>query len=182
MAYMCELGMGQRVYLENRSEQTVVVMASGGSGQQQQASSSFQTGLWAAPPELFQTPGGVVIRLQVGGGDRYLQVQGGSMSLMGGTPFLGGAQQLQLLQVDQTPCSTVQPMQPMQPMQMGNMQMGMKPMGMQMGDMQMRMGSGPAADAAEASPAADGRRFCSQCGVAVKPDDRFCASCGHRLG
>jgi hypothetical protein len=186
MAYVCELGPHQRVYLDNQGAQTIVTTMSGGPGQQQQASCSFQTGNWTASPELYQVPSGVVVKIATATGDRLIQIQGGSMSLMGTGASVGG-QQMQVQQTASMPAAampTMQPMppmppmQPMQPMKMGDMQMSLNPMEMRMGDMAMQMGT-----AASASASTSGtRRFCSQCGAAVQPSDRFCSSCGHGLG
>jgi hypothetical protein len=183
MAYTCEIGSGQHIYLDHQGGQTVVTSMSGGVGQQQQSSSSFSTGSWTAPPDLFRTPQGVVIRIHTAQGDHYIQVQGSSMGVMGTSPGLGAAQQMQTQQVASMPSPSMppmepmppmQPIQPMQPMQMGGMHLNMNPMEMRMGNMEMKMGSVKTAQAAA--------RFCSQCGVQTHPGDRFCSSCGHQLG
>jgi hypothetical protein len=194
MAYACELGTGQRIYLDNQGTQTVVTTMSGGPGQQQQSSTGFHTGVWTVPPEIFQTAGGAVLKVTTAQGEHFIYIQGSSMQVMGGTPSLSGSQQMQVQQVagipsssipSMTPMEPMKPMKPMEPMSMGGMQMN--PMEMRMGDMEMRMGS-PAASSTPKIPnpsAASGtpstRRFCSQCGTAVEPEDRFCSSCGHRL-
>ncbi|WP_225885267.1 zinc-ribbon domain-containing protein [Leptolyngbya sp. KIOST-1] len=79
------------------------------------------------------------------------------------------------------------PMAPMPPLTMGNMtlgdmQMSSNPMTMRMGDMTLSMGEAkaPGSMAAPASTP-EGQKFCTQCGTAVNPSDRFCGSCGHRL-
>jgi NADH pyrophosphatase NudC (nudix superfamily) len=186
MAYVCELGGGRRIYLDNQGGQTAVTIASSGAGQQQQASSRYQTGQWVAPPQLFQTLEGVAIKLTTVQGEQWLHFQGNSISVMGEFSSPGAAQQMQMQQVESVPAPVVQPMQPMtpmepmqpmQPMKMGNMEMNMNPMQMRMGNMEMRMGT---ATAAPTTPSAT-RRFCSQCGAAVEPSDRFCSSCGHQL-
>jgi len=176
MAYLCELGPNQWVFLDNQGEQTILTVASSSLGQQQQASNGFHTGVWTAPPQLFQTPMGVVIKLSTMGGDRYLQVQGSSMGVASSLPDMNQAQQMQMQQVATPPAPATQPMQPMQPLKMGNMTMNANPMEMRIGDMEMRMGT------AATATTASSRRFCSQCGLAVQPTDRFCASCGHALG
>ncbi|HAG79661.1 MAG TPA: zinc ribbon domain-containing protein [Cyanobacteria bacterium UBA12227] len=189
MAYVCELGTGQRVYLDNQGTQTVVTTVSGSLGQQQQASNSFQTGSWTSPPQLFQTSNGVILKIETAQGEHFIQVQGGSMSVMSGTPSLGSSQQMQMQQVATTPATTMppmepmqpmkpmEPMQPMQPMKMGDMEMNLNPMEMRMGNMEMRMG----APMSIATPAENTKRFCSQCGASINVGDRFCSSCGHRL-
>ncbi len=179
MAYVCELGTGQRVYLNNQGAQTIVIIASGGPGQQQQSSSSFTTGSWTSLPEIFRTPNGAVLKIKTAQGEYFIQIQGSSMSVMGSSPSLGGSQQMQVQQVSSMPVSSMppmQPMEPMRPMKMGDMQMNMNPMEMRMGNMEMRMGS-----QASSSELEETRRFCSQCGGPIKLEDRFCSSCGHRL-
>jgi zinc-ribbon domain len=195
MAYACELGTGQRIYLDHQGTQTIVTTMSGGPGQQQQSSTGFHTGSWTAPPEIFQTTGGAVLKITTAQGEHFIYIQGSSMQVMGGTPSLSGSQQMQVQQVASVPTSSLPPMEPMKPMDMGGMQMSpmkpmepmkpmkmggmqMNPMEMRMGDMEMRMGS-PTASSTPNTP--NPRRFCSQCGTAVEPEDRFCSSCGHRL-
>ncbi|HBB32671.1 MAG TPA: zinc ribbon domain-containing protein [Cyanobacteria bacterium UBA8803] len=192
MAYVCELGTGQRVYLDNQGNQTVVTTISSSLGQQQQASSSFPTGNWTAPPEVFQTPSGAVLKITTAQGGYYIQVQGGSMSAVSGMPSFGSSQQMQVQQVASPPASSMPPMQPIQPMQpmqpmepmkpmeplkMGDMQMNMNPMEMRMGNMEMRMGS----SVSSSTSAQSTKRFCPKCGVSINLGDRFCSSCGHRL-
>jgi hypothetical protein len=185
MAYQCELGSGQSVYLDQQGTQTTVTTHSRGPGQQQQASQTFQTGLWTAPPELFQTPQGVVIRLSTAQGAYFLQIRGNSLQVMSDVPFCSSSQQMQVQHIASPSVSPpipamqpLPPMKPMQPMKMGNMQMSIHPMEMQMGNMHMQMGEAPALTT---PPVTGTRRFCSQCGGAVDPSDRFCSSCGHRL-
>jgi zinc-ribbon domain len=179
MAYACELGTGQRIYVDHQGTQTMVTVMGGGPGQQQQSSTSFHTGSWTTPPEIFQTAGGAVLKITTAQGEHFIYIQGGSMQMMGGVPSLSGSQQMQVQQVASIPTSSfppMEPMKPMKPMSMGGMQMN--PMEMRMGDMEMRMGS-PTASSKPNTP--NPRRFCSQCGTAVEPEDRFCSSCGHRL-
>ncbi|CAD5917950.1 hypothetical protein PCC7805_00469 [Planktothrix agardhii] len=173
MAYVCELGTGQSVYLENQGAQTVVTLISSGPGQQQQVSSSFTTGVWSSPPQVFQTPYGLVLKVISEQGERSLQIQGTSVSILGEMPSVTDSQQLTVQEVTRV---SVSPLKPMEPMKMEPM----KPMNLKMGDMQMnmnpmsmRMGSG----SSEENP----KSFCSQCGTSVKPEDRFCSNCGHQL-
>ena len=183
MVYVCDLGSGHNVYLDNQGMQTVITSVSSGPGQQQQASSSLQTGAWTAPPQLFRTPTGVVVKIFTAQGDRFIQIQGSTMHAIDGAIMVGSAQQMQMQQVASAPPSSIPsmpPMQPMQPMKMGDMQMNLNPMEMRMGNMEMRMGT--AASASNVSNSAQGtRHFCSQCGVAVEASDRFCAHCGNKL-
>jgi zinc-ribbon domain len=173
MAYVCELGTGQSVYLENQGAQTVVTLISSGPGQQQQASSSFTTGVWTAPPQVFQTPHGMVLKVISEQGERSLQIQGTSVSVLGEMPSVTDSQQLTVQEVTRVPVSPLKPMEPMkmEPMKPMNLKMG--DMQMNMNPMSMRMGSG----SSEENP----KSFCSQCGTSVKPEDRFCSNCGHQL-
>jgi len=190
MAYVCELGAGQRVYLENQGLQTIVTLVSSSPGQQQQASSSFTTGVWSSPPQVFQTPHGMVLKLTSEQGEKTLQIQGSSVSVISGTPSGKDSEQLSVHEVTSLPVSPMpgiepmtpmtpmtpmkmSPMEPMKPMnlKMGDMEMSMNPMEMRMGNMELRMDS----------PAPNKQSFCSQCGTSVKPEDRFCSNCGHQL-
>jgi hypothetical protein len=168
MAYKYDYGAGQRLILDNSGTQTIITLSSSGAGQQQQASQTLQTGIWTAPPVLFQTAGGLVIKLHTATGELFVQVQANRLSQVN-ADAVGSAQPLPLQQMPSP--SPMPPMAPMQPMQTGNLSMSLSPMEMRMGNMQMQMGG--------ASPASN--RFCSQCGAGIKPDDRFCASCGVRL-
>ncbi|QZZ22995.1 zinc ribbon domain-containing protein [Leptothermofonsia sichuanensis E412] len=177
MAYVCELVSGQRVHLDNMGTQTIVTVSTTSPGQQQQSSCGFQTGVWTAAPEVSQTAGGAVIKIMTAEGQYFVQVQGNSVSMMGGAHAGAGFQQMQT--ATSTSSSVMPPMKPMEPMKMGDMQMNMNPMEMRMGDMEMRMGAN--ARSTTAGSTTGTRRFCSQCGVAVKVGDRFCSSCGHPL-
>lgn len=196
MAYVCELSTGRTLYLDNANGQTTVSIASTAPGQQQQATSRFQTGTWTATPEVYLTRDGAVVKLQAEFGSHYIRVQGGSIGVSEAFS-LEALEQMQMQQVAGVPMATpgmqpmapmqpLQPMAPMQPMEpmpplppltMGNMQMSMNPMEMRMGDMELRMGT-----PASPPPQSMAQRFCSQCGQAVKQEDRFCTNCGHRLG
>jgi hypothetical protein len=199
MAYTCDLGGGQHVYLDNVGDQTAVTLASTGPGQQQQSGSQFTTGPWTQAPEFFRIDPGVVIKLTTAQGAQFLQLQGQQLGWMVQPPTLANAQQMQTSTVaampggsmppmqpmtstttgtapkmePMQPMQPMQPMAPMPPMQMGNMSMNTQPMEMRMGNMAMRMGEAPNQGAQ--------RKFCSQCGTPVQPSDRFCASCGHQL-
>ncbi|MEM0981770.1 MAG: zinc ribbon domain-containing protein, partial [Cyanobacteria bacterium P01_H01_bin.58] len=203
MAYTCEFSPGQRIYLDNVGEQTIVTLMSSSAGQQQQSGSQFTTGLWTTPPELFRIEQGVVVKLTTAQGERYLQLQGMQLGWMTHSPNLGHAQSMQMsaevampgtnmppmqpmspmgstppMQPMQPmtpvqPMQPMKPMQPMQPMKMGNMEMNMNPMQMRMGNMEMSLGN----DAGSVAKP----KFCSQCGTPVQPSDRFCAHCGHQL-
>lgn len=180
MPYRCELGAGQSLYLDNQGTQTIVTQVSHRAGQQQQASSSFQTGRWTAPPQVVQTPDGVMVKVAAEQGDCTIQIQGSSMQVASGIPAASRSHSLQMQQVDSIPATLMpgikpmEPMEPLPPMIMGDMQMSMNPMQMRMGNMELRMGE-------PSSPTASHSQFCSQCGTAIAADDRFCRNCGQRL-
>jgi hypothetical protein len=198
MAYVCEMGTGRRLYLDNQNGQTIITISNTAPGQQQQASSSFQTGPWTATPEVYLTSDGAVVKLQTARGANYIRLQGNSIGVSEALS-LNELQQMQMQQTTGFVPSSMPPMQPMppiepmkpmepmrpmdsnQPMTMGDMQMNANPMEMRMGNMEMKMGQRHAAapSSTEVTPAT--KRFCSQCGAAVKESDRFCTSCGHRL-
>jgi len=161
VAHGCDLGSGQRLYLDSQGMQTTVAIASTSAGQQQQSSSSLQTGAWTCPPEVYRTSEGIVVKLHTANGNQFIQIQGSSMGMSTTAPLLINAEQLSTQQTN-VPAS-MQPMAPMKPMQqmtMGTMQMNLKPMEMRMGDMEMRMGSVSAGSANAATPAPT-RQFCS---------------------
>ncbi|MEM7062636.1 MAG: zinc-ribbon domain-containing protein [Cyanobacteria bacterium P01_B01_bin.77] len=178
MVYTCELSPGHCVYLDNQGSQTIITISMGSPGQQQQASNSMTTGPWTAPPEGYQSAAGAVFKLFTAQGETCIYVQGNSVSMTDSAPSVAGAQQLSVQQTTVVPTAASMPsMQPMQPMAMGNMQMTTNPMEMRMGNMELKMGSGKSAS----PPPAATRKFCSQCGTKVAPEDRFCSSCGHAL-
>jgi len=187
MTYLCELAEGQSLYLDNPGTQTVLTLTSSSPGQQQQSSSSVQTGQLTAPPEVFRTAQGIVIRLITAEGDRLIHLQGNRISPLDHSPDLSSAERIQVKQPTDKPSmplmESMQPMQPMQPMnlKMGDMQMTMNPMQIRMGDMELKMGTTAASASEPASKTAQTQRFCSQCGVSVDRSDRFCSNCGHQL-
>jgi hypothetical protein len=183
MAYLCELGNGQHLYIDNRGEQTIVTLASSQSGQQQQSSSGFQTGAWTAPPQVFQSASGSILQISTAQGTYSIQIQGNSMGAIGIPPSVSGLQPLQMQQGSVPPPTmpAMPPIKPLEPLKMGNMQMSMNPMEMQMGNMAMRMEPTPASTPPTPTAQGSARRFCSQCGASVKSEDRFCSSCGHQL-
>lgn len=179
MAFVCELGDSQRLYLDNQGTQTAIALTSSQVGQQQQSSQSIQTGSWTSPPEVFRVANGAVLKIQATQGEYFIQIQGSRIGMLSAPPGLSNAQQIQLQRVTNAPSlpplASMPPLKPLPPLKMGNMQMSMNPMEMRMGDMTLRM----PADADSPEPSI--RRFCSQCGVSVQPSDRFCSSCGHDL-
>lgn len=180
MAYVCELGNGHAIYLDNVGNQTTVTSVISRPGQQQQSSSSITTGEWTHPPAAAQTPLGVVIHVATATGEQSILVQGSQIEIVtaDATPH---AQPIPLRQTQQSaqshqgmrPMEPLPPLESMKPMTMGNMSMSMNPMEMRMGNMELKL------DQPSTHPSKT--RFCSQCGAQVDEGDRFCSSCGHAL-
>lgn len=190
MIYSCEFAAGQSLYLDDQGTQIVLTLTSSSPGQQQQSSSSFHGSL-TAPPQVFRTAQGVVIRLITSEGARLIHLQGNQFHPISYSPDLSNAERIQVKQTDgersipsiepMQPMEPMKPMQPMRPMHlnMGNMQMSMSPMQMRMGNMELKMDSTPASEIASRS--APMQNFCSQCGAAIDRGDRFCSNCGYQL-
>ncbi|MBE9136815.1 zinc ribbon domain-containing protein [Nodosilinea sp. LEGE 07088] len=185
MPYQYDFGPGQRLYLDNSGDITTITLASGSAGQQQQSSTQVQTGPWVEMPQIAKAGSGAIVRCITPQGTFIWQVQGMQIAAAQATAW--PADQAQPMQpVVAMPPPAMQPMPPMQPMapmQMGDMQMG----DMQMGDMQMsanpmtmRMGNMTLGMEKTAAPTPSAQKFCTQCGAAVEPSDRFCGSCGHQ--
>ncbi len=191
MAYMCNLGNGQQVFVYNQDNQTIVTLSGTLPGQQQQSSSGFSTGKWTALPILYRNAGGFILRIESDRGPHYVQLQGSSMSAVGTTPNFENAEVIPMQTAEPPPAATMEPMKPMKPMtpmepmkpmkpmKMGDMEMRMNPMEMRMGNMGMSMGESTPSKG-ESTPSYR-QNFCPQCGAPVKENDRFCANCGHRL-
>ena len=173
--YRGDLGGGQQVFVAAQGTQTVVTLMGGGPGQQQSQSSGFDTGEWLAPPVLFRTGGGLVLRIETARGHSFIRLQSSGMHLLDAAPSLTGANVLPLQPSEEAAAPSFRPMEPLKPMEPMK---PMKPMEMRMGNMHMRMGGSEAKP--EAAPAAE-KRFCTQCGKPAGPADRFCGRCGSRL-
>jgi zinc-ribbon domain len=164
MLYNWKLASGHEIFVDNEGAQTVVTIQNNSAGQQQRSSNSFTTGIWIVPPEMTVTPTGAILKIVTASGESVLQIQGNSVQMHSSH---GGSSQ----STSSTSSSSTSGFSPMPPMQMGNMQMSMPQMVMKLGDMELNLGTG-------ASPS----RFCNQCGTPVKATDKFCASCGNKLG
>ena len=160
MIYHWELGTGHQISVDNEGAQTVVTILHTSAGQQQRTSNSFTTGIWLVPPEMSMTPTGGILKVTTPSGESLIQIQGNSINLQSNQ----GASQ------STTSTSSSSTATGIKPMQMGNMQMNMQPMSMKMGSMELNMDA-----------TASQKRFCTECGTSVKPTDKFCASCGHKL-
>lgn len=178
MPYQYDLGLGQKIYLDNSGSTTVITLASSSPGQQQ-SGTQVQTGPWTEVPQATRSGSGMLLRCVTAQGVFIWQVQG--MQISKADTAVWPAQQAVFLQPIETgpsamppmaPIKPITPIKPMAPMTMGNMHMSANPMTMQMGDMTLSLGN------AEASNA---QKFCTQCGSATKAGDRFCGNCGHQL-
>ena len=172
MAYTVNLGGNQQLTIINQGTQTVITLLSTNPGQQQSQSTSFTTGNWHQPPQLYEIGTGFILQIN---GDReqvFVSLQGNSIKAIA-SPALDRAVPVSLENIPNSTVASNPGFEPMQPLKMGNMSMNMNPMSMQMGNMSLTMGEG------KTSPST--KRFCSQCGQEAKTSDRFCSSCGHQL-
>jgi len=173
MGYGAQLADGWQLYVDNAAGQTHLTSIQAHAGQQQSQAIALPTGTWTVPPSLFRTSQGFILRLEGESGQTFVQIQSGSLQALTMTPPLASAEVVPLTQRTGPVPGAMPPMAPLPPMQVPPMQMQMNPMRMRMGDMEMQMGK------ATPDPM---RKFCPQCGQAVQVGDRFCSSCGHRLG
>ena len=166
MTYNWELETGQQISVDNQGAQTVVAISNTSAGQQQRTINSFNTGIWIVPPEMSIEPTGATLKITTFTGAVLIQVRGNSIQMQS----TNSGEHQSSTSSSSTFTTGMAPMPPMQPMQMGNMQMNLQPMVMKMGDMELNMGA-----------TVGKQTFCTQCGTQVKPVDKFCASCGHKL-
>src|ERR1700675_4222693 len=121
MTYRHDIGNGQRLLVENDAEDTQVALSSGDSGQQQNQSTSFNTGKWSKPPELFRTTDDLVLHLESKRGVQFISVHGHQIQSMSSEPDLKNAEKLTLKESDEKiariePMKPIDPMKPMEPM------------------------------------------------------------------
>ena len=115
MTYTHDIGNGQRLLVENDGDDTQVALSSGDSGQQQNQSTSFNTGKWSKPPELFRTTDDLVLRLESKSGVQFISVHGHQIQSMSSEPDLKNAEKLTLKESDER-IARMKPMKPMKPM------------------------------------------------------------------
>lgn len=176
MSYAANLTNNQRLAIANQGNQTIISLVSTTTGQQQSQTSSFTTGVWHTPPQLYQVGTSFVLKLNSGQNIAHILIQSNGISTIA-APTLDNAIEVELQKTDDTVIDSssvsFEPMQPMQPMKMGNMSMDINSMSMQMGNMSLNMNNNKTSTSAKV--------FCSQCGQQAKPNARFCSSCGHKL-
>ena len=81
-AYLCNLGNGQQLYLENQGTETLLTLSSSSPGQQQSQRTQFSTGAWQATPTLKRTNHAWIVQVSTAQGDRYIQVQSQGMQMV----------------------------------------------------------------------------------------------------
>ncbi|MBR8831300.1 MAG: hypothetical protein N5P05_001511 [Chroococcopsis gigantea SAG 12.99] len=157
MAFQCDLGNGQSIYLHNQGDKTVITLCSSNQGQQQRSSSSFITGGWQGTPQIDRVNDAIRVKIPTATQEYVFSIVHNSItSLTDNEPA----------QPETIPLSPLQNMPPMPPMKMGDMSMNLGSMTMTMGNMSMSMGE----------------KYCSQCGAKVNTNAKFCSECGHKLG
>ncbi len=173
MTYQATLNGTQQITISNQGRQTQITLMASSPGQQQSQSSSFTTGIWINPPQLFNTAQGFILQINAEQGKNFIQIQANGISTIKGIPSLQDATSIELETVGDRSGQADLKFEPMQPMKMGNMSMDINSMSMQMGDMSLNLGN--------KSKSTVSKTFCSQCGIEAKNGDRFCRSCGHNL-
>jgi zinc-ribbon domain len=83
MAYLCEPHPGQQVFVEYRDGHTRLLCRRSQPGSQQQASSSFSTGNWTQPPELWRSPHGQFIHIHSAQGPILVQITPNGLQVIG---------------------------------------------------------------------------------------------------
>jgi predicted RNA-binding Zn-ribbon protein involved in translation (DUF1610 family) len=83
MAYRCEPHPGQEVFVDCRDGQTQLLCRRHQPGSQQQASSSFTTGNWTQPPELWRSPHGQFIHIHSPQGPILVQINPNGLEVLG---------------------------------------------------------------------------------------------------
>jgi hypothetical protein len=116
MTYVCDIGNGQHLLVENDGDDTQVALSSGDSGQQQNQSTGFDTGKWSKPPELFRTSENLVLRLEGKSGVKFIGVHGNQIESMRNEPDLKNAENLTLKESNEN-IARMKPMEPMSPME-----------------------------------------------------------------
>ena len=167
MPYATNLSENQRVTIANIGNQTNISLVSKSPQQQQSQSSSFTTGVWQTPPQLYQVGLSFILKLSSDQGTSYVSIQAQGISTIA-APSLDNAVEVDLQKVDDSATGNsvkfepMQSMKPMQPMKMGNMSMDINSMSMEMGNMSLNMNN---------SQTSTTKVFCSQCGREAKPSD-----------
>lgn len=175
MQYVCDLGTGQQLTLRNQGSLTYIGFHSTGPGQQQSQRSGIDTGPWTGRPAVLRLKNDLLLRLECAKGTSLFHIGGNRITPMGSPPDLENARELPIRESDDaSDFRPMEPMQPMRPMEPMKPMEPMQPMQMSMGNMSMKMGEESGSGSVRA------RKFCTQCGNALAPEDRYCGSCGHK--
>jgi hypothetical protein len=126
MNYICDLGNGRQLRLENDGNQTHLGLGSSDSGQQQSQSVGFQTGEWSSEPAVFKQGNDLIIQLHLDQGERYFRARRGAVEAIDDAPDLAKAERLSLK--ESSADSGLKPMKPMEPMKPMKPMEPMKPM------------------------------------------------------
>ena len=177
MAYQAILNGTQQLIVSIQNQQTQISLITSIPGQQQSQSSSFVTGVWTKPPQLFQSAEGFFLQIEGAENQYLILIQSNSLQIIDHAITLDSASKIELTPIanpaSQSNFEPMSSMPPMQPMKMGNMSMDINSMSMQMGNMSLNLNN--------QSKTAGVKTFCSQCGTDAKSGDLFCRSCGHDL-
>lgn len=156
MTHQWKLSTGHQISVENEGAQTIVTVLYDGAGQQQRTNNSFTTGIWISPPEMLPTSTGAVVKITTPSGISSIEVDGNSIQMQSSQ---SGDSQSNSSSSSSTFTSGFDPLKPMEPIVM------------RLEDLELNIGTTPQA-----------KSFCTQCGNPAKLADRFCSSCGHKLG
>jgi hypothetical protein len=115
MTYAHDLGNGRRLLVQNDGDSTAVALSSGDEGQKQDQSTSFTTGEWSKPPELFRLDQELVLRVESKSGVEFISIQGSQIQSMRSEPDLKKFERQPLEESDES-IQKMKPMEPMKPM------------------------------------------------------------------
>lgn len=153
MTHQWKLGTGHQISIDNEGALTIVNVLYGGSDAQQRVSNTFTTGIWISPPEMSLTLAGAILKVTTPSGVSKIEVEGNSVRLQNSQSEADG------FNYSSSSSSVFNPIEPLQ-------SIVTRP-----DDLELNIDMVPQA-----------KSFCTQCGTPVKPVDRFCSGCGHKLG
>jgi hypothetical protein len=153
MTHQWTLSTGNQLSVDNEGAQTIVTVSYETLGQQQRMNNSFTTGIWISPPEMRLTSTGAIVKITTPSGISTIEFDGNRIQMQ------SEDSQSNFSSSSSTSTSGFDPLHPMEPMVM------------RLEDLELNIGK-----------ISQPKSFCTQCGTAVKSVDRFCASCGHKLG
>lgn len=173
MHYVCDLSGGQLLTLQNEGTVTHVGFHSTAPGQQQSQRVGIETGAWTSKPEVLRMEDDLVLRIESEKGSAFFSLRGNRITPLSSPPRMENAKAYTLREADAD--ARFKPMEPMSPMRPMEPMKPMEPMEMRMGNMSMKMGE------ESASGTTRTKKYCTQCGNALGPEDRFCGNCGHKV-